>query len=390
MKSNSIYLDYNATTPIATEVFQSMLPLLQENFGNPSSSHWYGTQAKRAVEQGRSQIAAMLGCQTKEVIITSGGTEANNFAIKGIAEKYRSKGNHIIVSSVEHPSVTQVGQYLSNHGYDISIAPVDKFGRVSIDKLEKLITPQTILLSIMHANNEVGTIQPITEISRIAHKNGILIHTDAAQSVGKIPVLIDELQVDLLSIAGHKIYAPKGIGALYIRSGVEVSNFIHGAGHEMGKRAGTENVAFIAGLGKACELIKDNLEYYSSHMRSVREHLEQGLLESRFDVRINGHPEQRLPNTLNVSFKGIKADVFLRSLDSIAASAGAACHSDQVKISGVLEAMNIPTEYAMGAVRFSTGRGTSIADIEKALSDIATTIDKMRSQPADHQVNDTR
>ncbi len=373
-----IYLDYNATTPIDARVADAMLPFLQKNFGNPSSGHAYGVISKKAVENARRQVADMLGCGIEEIIFTSGGTESNNYAIKGVAHAYRSKGNHIITSAVEHPAVTEVCHYLEENGYTITILPVDEYGLVDPAQVEKAITPQTILITVMHANNEVGTVEPIAEIARIAHAHDIFIHSDCAQAVGKIPVRVDELGVDLLSIAGHKLYAPKGIGALYIRSGIRLEKFVHGADHEMNRRAGTENVLEIVGLGEACAMVAENLGVYHDHMKKLRDRLEHGLRERFPDIRINGHPEKRLPNTCSVSFRGLEANTILAELDQVAASAGAACHSDRVDVSAVLEAMDVPLEYAMGTIRFSVGRHTTEDEIDRALEEIEKVVEKLR------------
>ncbi len=272
-----IYLDYNATTPIDPAVAEAMLPYIHEHFGNPSSGHAFGRRAKEGVDTARSQVAGLLGCQNDEVIFTSGGTESNNHAIKGVAAAYRQQGNHIITSSVEHPAVLDVCAYLEGQGASVTYLPVDGLGMVDPQQLEWAITPQTVLVSVMHANNEVGTIQPISEISEITRRHGILLHADCAQSVGKLQVKVDELGVDLLSIAGHKLYAPKGIGALYIRNGVRLEKLMHGAGHEMGWRAGTENVIQEVGLGQACQLINENLDAYCETMMSTRDLLEAQL-----------------------------------------------------------------------------------------------------------------
>lgn len=371
---NPIYLDYNATTPIDPRVAEAMLPFIYQHFGNPSSSHIFGVTARKGVEKARSQLAEMLQCQVDEVIFTSGGTESNNYAIKGVAGTYWHKGNHIITSSVEHPAVVEVCQYLEEQGYEVTYLPVDAFGLVDPQQVEEAITSQTILVSVMHANNEVGTIEPIAEIAEIAHRHGVLVHADCAQSVGKILVQVDKLGVDLLSIAGHKLYAPKGIGALYIRAGVKLEKLIHGANHERNWRAGTENVIEIVGLGEACELIDQNLSSYHAHMQKMRDRLESGLKENFRNIRINGHPEKRLPNTSSVSFKGLEADTILSELENVAASAGAACHSDRVEVSSVLEAMHVPLAYAMGTVRFSVGRYTTAEEIDQALEEITQVV----------------
>jgi cysteine desulfurase len=379
---NPIYLDYNATTPLDPAVAEAMLPFIHQIFGNPSSSHTFGISARQAVEKARKQLAGLLGCQIDEVIFTSGGSESNNYAIKGAAFANRSKGNHIITSQIEHPAVTEVCQYLEERGFQTTYLPVDSDGLIDPAEVEKAITPHTILITIMHANNEVGTIQPIKEIVRLAHKKEILVHTDAAQSLGKIPVRVDELEVDLLSIAGHKLYAPKGVGVLYIRRGVKLEKFMHGAGQEMNYRAGTENVIEAVGLGTACQLVSQNLPTYQSHLQKMRDLLEQKLKEEFPEARVNGHPQRRLPNTLSISFPGLEANTILSQLTLVAASAGAACHSDRVDVSHVLSAMKVPLEYAMGTIRFSTGRSTSIQEIEQAVEEISAVIHQLRPKAA--------
>lgn len=371
---NPIYLDYNATTPIDPQVAEAMLPFLQSNFGNPSSGHVFGVTAKKAVDKARQQIASLLRCDIDEIVFTSGGSESNNYAIKGVAHAYRNKGNHIITSSIEHPAVLEVCKYLDGNGFRITCLPVDEFGLVNIKQVEAAITQQTILITIMHANNEVGAIEPIAEIAELAHQHGVLVHSDCAQSPGKIPVQVDELGVDLLSIAGHKLYAPKGVGALYVRNGVELEKLIHGADHEKNRRAGTENVLEIVGLGKACELIEQNLTEYENHMRSMRDRLEQGLKDCLPGILINGHLDKRLPNTSSISFKSREANTILSQLPNVAASAGAACHSDQIDISYVLEAMNVPLEYAKGTIRFSVGRFTTEDEIDRAVEELVEVV----------------
>lgn len=365
-----IYLDYNATTPIDREVADEMLPYITEFFGNPSSTHSYGIKARLAIERAREQTAAMLNCMPYEVLFTGGGTESNNMALKGAAFANREKGRHIIISAVEHPAVAEVAYYLKENGFDVSVARVDNFGLVDPQAVESLIRPGTILISVMHANNEVGTIQPVKEIAAIAHKHGILMHTDAAQSVGKILVDVQELGVDLLSIAGHKLYAPKGVGALYIRRGIRIEKYMHGANHEQDMRPGTENVSHIVALGKACELVCLNLDKYAAHMRDTRNRLAEGLKHRFPDIRVNGHPEKCLPNTLNVSFKNMASGAILEGLKDVAVSAGAACHSSSGK-SGTLEAMNLPPEYSFGAMRLSTGRYTTPEEVDRAVELIA-------------------
>ena len=369
-----IYLDYNATTPIDPAVAQAMLPYIHELFGNPSSGHIYGQRTKSAVDSARRQISTLLGCLDEELIFTSGGTEANNYAIKGVVGAYKNKGNHIITSSVEHPAVIEVCRFLESQGCRVTYLPVDEYGLANPQQVRDAITPRTILVTIMHANNEVGTIEPVREIADIAHQRGILVHTDCAQSIGKIPVTVDQLNVDLLSVAGHKLYAPKGVGVLYVRRGVELEKLIHGANHEMNWRAGTENVLEVVGLGKACELIRQNLPAYQEHMQQMRDRLEEGLTVHFPGLRINGHRQQRLPNTSSISFKGVEASTVLAQMQGVAASAGAACHSDQVDVSSVLEAMRVPLEYAMGTVRLSVGRYTTASEIDQAVSEIAEAV----------------
>jgi cysteine desulfurase NifS/selenium donor protein len=379
---SQIYLDYNATTPIDPRVAEAMAPFLHTYFGNPSSGHAFGAAAKRAVNRARGQVATMLGCKIDEVVFTSGGSESNNYAIKGVAYAYRNRGNHIITSSVEHPAVTEVCRFLENQGFKITWLPVDEHGLVDPDEVDKAITPHTILVTVMHANNEVGTIEPVTEIARIARGRGVWVHTDCAQSVGKTAVDVDDLGVDLLSIAGHKLYAPKGIGALYVRTGVELEKLIHGADHERNLRAGTENVLEIVGLGEACALVSDRLEEYTAHLSKTRDRLESGLLARYPELRLNGHPDKRLPNTLSVCFRGLEANTIVAELsDDVAVSAGAACHADQVDVSAVLEAMKVPLEEAMGTIRFSTGRGTTADEIDRALDKISNVVGRL--QPMD-------
>jgi len=369
-----IYLDYNATTPIDSQVAEAMLPYIHGLYGNPSSGHAFGLEARAGVDRARHQVASMLGCHDDEVLFTSGGTESDNHAIKGIAGADRARGNHVITSNIEHPAVEEVCRYLEIQGLDVTYLPVDGHGLIDPQQVEDTITDRTIMVTIMHANNEVGTIQPIREIADIARRHGAVMHSDCAQSVGKIPVDVDDLGVDLLTIAGHKLYAPKGIGVLYIRRGVEIEKFMHGADHEMGRRAGTENIILEAGLGIACQLIEQNLDGYIQHMGQMRDRLEAGLQREIPGVRVNGHPEKRLPNTSSVSFKGQEANTILDKLQSVAASAGAACHSDRIDVSAVLKAMNLPIEYAMGTIRLSVGRDTTEDEIDRAVQEIADVI----------------
>lgn len=374
-----IYLDYNATTPHHPEVIDAMRPFLETEFGNPSSTHWYGIAPKQAVDASRRQVAAALNCNPDEVLFTSGGTEANNHAIKGIARACKDRGRHIITSQIEHPAVLEVCADLETHGFQTTYLPVDQNGLIHPEDVEKAITPETILITIMHANNEVGTVQPIREIAEIAKTRDIPCHTDAAQSVGKIPTDVRDLGVDLMSVAGHKLYAPKGIGALYIRNAVKPEKFLHGAGQENNRRAGTENVLEIVGLGKACEIAARDLEQNMVLMRKVRDLLHAELKKKLGDIRLNGHIDQRLPNTLNLSFLGLEADRILEEIGlEVAASAGAACHSDRVDISHVLKAIGLPMTWAKGTLRFSTGRNTTVADIQHAADVIVGAVNKLR------------
>jgi cysteine desulfurase len=376
-----IYLDYNGTTPHAPEVVAAMRPFLEVEFGNPSSSHWYGIAPKQAVESARKHVAGVLNCRPQELFFTSGGTESNNHAIRGTAHALRVRGNHIITSAFEHPAVLEVCRYLEKDGFETTYLPITADGLVDAAEVEKAIRPTTVLITIMHANNEVGTIQPIVQISRIAREHGIVMHTDAAQSVGKIPTDVQDLDVDLLSVAGHKVYAPKGIGALYIRPPLKPEKFCHGAGQERGWRAGTENVLEIVGLGKACEIAARDLQRNMAHMQRLRDRLHKGLTVELTDVRLNGHSVKRLPNTLSLSFKGVEANRILEEIGlKVAASAGAACHSDTVEISHVLEAMNVPLEWAKGTLRFSVGRMTTAEEIDKAIEIVTRAVKKLRKE----------
>jgi cysteine desulfurase len=358
-----IYLDYNASTPIDPAVAAAMRPFLEDHYGNPSSGHWAATTARAALEIARGQVAALLGCHNDEIVFTSGGSEANNLALKGVFFALRDKGDHIITTRIEHPAIIEPCRFLERLGARVSYLVVDGAGRIDPGDLRRAITPRTIFVSIMHANNEVGTIQPIEDCARIAHEHGVLFHTDAAQSVGKIPTNVSRLGVDLLSIAGHKAYAPKGVGALFVRRGVSIEPLIHGAGHEGGRRAGTESALLAVGLGKACELARDLTPM--DQVRALRDHFWKEL-QKRFGNRgvLNGHPTHRLPNTLNVSFVSRIGAEILARLDGIAATTGSACHSGRIELSPVLEAMGISPEVGMGAVRFSLGRGTTRDEID--------------------------
>lgn len=364
-----IYLDYNATTPVDPRVAEAMLPYLTEHFGNPSSSHQPGRITSNAVSTARGQVAAMLHASPDEIIFTSGGSESNNYAIKGVFGRYAERGNHVITSAVEHPAVMEVCRYLQSKGAEVSIIDVDASGRVNPEDVRRAIRPETILVSIMHANNEIGTVQPIREIADIAHEANVLVHTDAAQSIGKIPVHIDELGVDLLSVAAHKLYAPKGIGALFVRKGVELEKQIHGANHENGWRAGTENVLEIVGLGKACELVREAETTSVEKLENLRNKLIDGLRKMVPDLIVHGNSEHHLPNTASVALPGFPAaQVIDRLGDQVAISAGSACHSDKAKVSGVLKAINAPVEATLSTLRISVGRFTTPEEIDSSLA----------------------
>ncbi|MCJ8502274.1 cysteine desulfurase family protein [Desulfatitalea alkaliphila] len=368
-----IYLDYNGTTPHDPEVAAAMRPFLETEFGNPSSSHWYGIRPKQAVEAARRQTAALLNCRPEEIVFTSGGTESNNHALKGMARTLKAKGRHIITTAFEHPAVLEVCRHLVDHeGFEATVVAVDGLGMVDPDAVARAIRTDTILISVMHANNEVGTVQPIAEIATIARRHGVVMHTDAAQSAGKIAVDVHALGVDLLSLAGHKLYAPKGVGALFIRTGLLPQVYCHGAGQERGWRAGTENVLEIVGLGKACEVAARDLTANMAQMQAMRDRLHQGLAEQVAAMRLNGHPEHRLPNTVSLAFHNKEANRLLEEIGlAVAASAGAACHADSVSLSHVLEAMQVPLEWAKGTLRFSVGRRTTIEEIDRAVAVVA-------------------
>lgn len=369
-----IYLDYNATTPLDPAVIEAMLPYLRDHFGNPSSTHAYGKAAHEAVERARNQVAALLGARSDEIIFTGGGSEASNQAIKGaVFAKLHgffgrwAKDAHIITSAVEHPATLQPCEFLKRLGARVTILPVDRHGLVDPAAVKKAIDKKTTIVSIMHANNEVGTIEPIREIAAIARAHGARMHTDAAQSLGKVAVNVDDLGVDLLSVAGHKLYAPKGIGVLYVRSGVKLEPLIHGAGHESGRRAGTENVPYMVALGQACEIARQSLPQATEKLRSLRDRFWQRLRDGLGErIVLNGHPEMRLPNTLNLNFLGHIGAELLQKVPEIAASTGSACHEGTVCLSPVLQAMGVPSDLGRGAVRLSVGRFTTEQEIDRA------------------------
>jgi cysteine desulfurase len=365
-----IYLDYNASTPIDAAVAEAMRPFLDDAFGNPSSGHWAGVPAKAELDRARSQVAALLGASPDEIVFTSGGSEANNLAIKGTFFAPNRRGAHIITSAIEHPAVLAPCRFLERLGGSVTYLSVDRTGLINPDDARRAITPQTLLISIMHGNNEVGTIQPLAEIGAIARRHGIHFHTDAAQSVGKIPTKVDELGVDMLTIAGHKLYAPKGVGALYVRRGLELEPVIHGAGHELGRRAGTESALLAVGLGTACMMAADLAPMI--RIQALRDRLWQALQEVFGEgVALNGHPTHRLPNTLNVSFVGRIGGDILGQLRDVAASTGSACHSGRIELSPVLAAMRVPERTGMGAIRFSLGKHTTSAEIDEVVARLA-------------------
>ncbi|OIO99817.1 MAG: selenide, water dikinase SelD [Bacteroidetes bacterium CG2_30_33_31] len=378
-----IYLDYNATTPIDAEVAQEMHPFLDIYFGNPSSNHKYGLEAKIAVENARAQLAQLLNCKSEEIVFTSGGSESNNYAIKGVAFANSHKGKHIITSAVEHPAVIEVCRYLEKNGFDISYLPVDENGYLHPETLEKAFRHDTILVSVMHANNEVGVVEPIEKLAEITHNHGAIFHTDAAQSIGKINTDVQKLGVDLMSVAAHKFYGPKGIGALFIKTGITLEKLIHGANHERNHRAGTENILEIAGIGKAAEIACRDLDKNMIHYAKMRNLLEEKLSIGIADIRINSKNAERLPNTLSVSIPKIEANTLLDEIQGVAASAGAACHTDSIDISSVLEAMKLPLDYAMGTIRFSTGRGTTSEEIEEAAKIFIEKVNQIRGEDSD-------
>src|SRR5215216_2272422 len=377
MMQKPIYLDYNATTPIDPAVVEAIEPYLREHFGNPSSDHVYGYRTRSAVQTAREQLAALLGAAPEEVVFTGGGSEANNLAIKGVAYALRERGNHIITSAVEHPAVTGPLRFLEHQGYQVTTLPVNRDGQVDPAQVAAAITEQTILVSIMHANNEVGTIQPIRALAEIAHARGVLLHTDAAQTIGKLSVDVENLGLDLLTVVGHKFGAPKGIGALYVRQGVLLEPLIHGAGHEDGRRAGTENVPAIVALGAAAAQAHVRIPTYQDHVQPLRDRL-QSILQSRLPAAVvNGHPVARLPNTLNISFPGVNAAALLAAIRAdVACSTGSACHAGHAEPSAVLLAMGRDATLAAAALRLSLSWQTTATEIEHAAACILAAVEE--------------
>jgi cysteine desulfurase len=364
--SDPIYLDYNATTPIHPDVIESMLPWLRDGFGNPSSTHVYGRRAHTAVERAREQIAALLGCEPDEIYFTSGGTEANNLAILGTAEAIKARRKSIVTTVVEHPATARPCDRLEERGWNVTRAPVDVDCRVGPEVVQSFVGTDTALVTVMLANNETGTLMPIRQLADIAHARGALMHTDAAQGVGKVPTRVSDLGVDLLSFAGHKLYAPKGVGALYVRRGTAIQPVLVGAGHERGLRPGTENVPYIVALGKACDIASRELEAEATRVRALRDRLWELLRAGIPDLRLNGHPVYRLPNTLNVSFPGVRGMAVLAGAPEVAASTGSACHEGRENPSAVLLSMGLETAIAWGAVRLSLGRWSTRVQVEAA------------------------
>lgn len=375
-----IYLDNNATTALHPEVFEEMLPFFREQFGNPSSIHWAGRRVKSAVEEAREQVATLIGCDPSEVVFTSCATESNNMAIKGVAAARHSRGNHIITTTVEHPSVITPCVYLEHQGFQVSTLDVDGEGMLDLNALEAAITDSTILISAMYANNETGTIFPVREIGALAVRKGICFHCDAVQAVGKIPLEWKESNIQMLSLSAHKLQGPKGIGALIIRKGTKIFPLLHGGSQEKNRRAGTENVAGIVGLGKACEIAARIMASEALRIKTLRERLEQGILKKIPDVRVNGHPLKRLPNTANLSFMDVKSDSLLFNLDmaGVAASSGSACSSGALKTSHVLKAMGVASGTSVGNIRFSLGQDNSEEDVEYLLEILPGIIRRLR------------
>ncbi len=376
-----IYLDYAATTPMHPEVLEEMQPYLTEAFGNPSSIYSYGHEAKVGIDKARKAVARLLGAREEEIVFTGGGTEADNFAIKGVAFANRSKGNHIITSSIEHHAVLETCHFMETQGFTVNYLPVDKYGMINPDDVKNAITPYTILITIMHANNEIGTIQPISEIGKIARQAGVYFHTDAVQTVGHIPSDVNELNVDLLSTSAHKLYGPKGVGALYIRKGTRITPLIHGGEQESNRRASTENVAGIVGFGKAAELAKLELEEESARITSMRDRLINNLVANVEEIQLNGHPIQRLPNNINLTVAYTEGESIVLNLDlkGICASTGSACTSSSLEPSHVLVAIGLPQEVAYSSFRMTLGKWNTNEDIDRVIQVLPEVISSLRA-----------
>ena len=380
----SIYLDHNATTPVRSEVFDVMEPFFKDRFGNASSIHRYGQDARAAVEEARARVAGLVNARPGEIYFTSGGTESDNLAIKGTAYARKAYGRHIITTNIEHSAVLNSCAFLEREGFEVTYLPVDEYGQVDPGQVEDALTDQTILVSIMHANNEIGTVQPVGEIGRITRARGVCFHTDAVQSAGKLPVDVDAMGADLLSLSGHKIYGPKGVGAIYIRKGVEIEPTVHGGHHEKDVRSGTENTVGIVGLGKAAELAAEERESEYRHLSEMRDALEARIRIEIEDARVNGHPQRRLPGTLNVSFPGAEGESLIMSLDlaGIAVSTGSACTSGAIEPSHVLLALGRDPRTALGSVRFSFGRGNSMEDVDCVMERLPGIVARLREVSA--------
>jgi cysteine desulfurase len=376
-----IYLDYAATTPVRPEVIQAMLPYFADAFGNPSSIYSYGLESRQAIELARTKVAEAIGAKKEEIVFTGGGSEADNLAIKGVADANGRKGNHIITSVIEHHAVLQTCKFLEKRGFKVTYLPVDKYGLVDPESVRKAITDTTILISIMHANNEIGTIQPIGEIGKIARKAGIYFHTDAVQTTGHIPVNVNELKVDMLSMSAHKFYGPKGVGVLYVRKGARLTSLIHGGEQESGRRAGTENVPGIVGLGKAIELAGLEMTKETERLTVLRDRLTKGIIEKIDHVRLNGHPEQRLPNNVNISVDFIEGESTCLNLDleGICISTGSACSSSDAEPSHVLLGIGLSHEQARSSLRFTLGRLTTAEDIDRVLDVLPRSVARLRA-----------
>lgn len=377
---NVIYLDHAATTPMDPEVLQAMLPYFTERFGSASTLYSLGKETRQSVEDAREKIANLIGANSNEIFFTSGGTEADNWAIKGAAFANQKKGNHIITSKIEHHAILETCIWLEKHGFEVTYLPVDSNGQVSPEDVRNAITDKTILISIMHANNEIGTIQPVEEIGKIAREKKILFHTDTVQTVGNIPVDVNAIGCDMLSISGHKLYGPKGIGAMYVRKGTKIESFMHGGGQEGHKRAGTHNVAGIVGLGKAAELAQQRLEISTKKIAALRDKLISGIMEIIPDVRLNGHPTDRLPNNVNVSFEGIEGESIILLLDmhGICASSGSACTSGSLDPSHVLLAIGLKHEQAHGSLRLTLGKENTDWDVKNVLDALPVIVERLR------------
>lgn len=376
-----IYFDHSATTPVDKDVAALMMEYMVEKYGNPSSIHSFGREVKKAVDEARQQVASLLGANANEIFFTSGGTEADNLAIKGIAFANRKKGNHIITTCIEHHAILHTCDYLEKQGFTVTYLPVDENAMVRLEDVKKAITDQTILISVMFANNEVGTIQPIKEIGQIAHEKGIYFHTDAVQAVGNYPIDVNEYNIDLLTLSAHKFHGPKGIGALFVRRGVRIDAVQHGGGQERALRAGTENVPGIVGLGKAAEIAKQDLPKKIAHISALRDKLIKGLSEKVPDIKLNGHPTKRMPGSVNISFLYVEGESLLLNLDlkGIAASSGSACTSGSLDPSHVLLAMGLTHEVAHGSLRITIGRGNTDEDIDYCLAVLPEIVERLRS-----------